>query len=115
MAIVRQSFKPEFLNRLDDVVMFQPLSQAELALIVDLQVAALSERLASRRMTLEVTDAAKTWLAEHGFDPIYGARPLRRLIQKEIGDQLARAILAGDVRDGQDVVVDVLADELVLV
>jgi len=115
MAIVRQSFKPEFLNRLDDVVMFQPLSQAELALIVDLQVAALSDRLASRRMTLEVTDAAKTWLAEHGFDPIYGARPLRRLIQKEIGDQLARAILAGDVRDGQDVVVDVLADELVLV
>ncbi len=115
MAVVRQSFKPEFLNRLDDVVMFQPLSQTELAQIVDLQVAALDERLASRRISLAVTDAAKTWLAEQGFDPIYGARPLRRLVQKEIGDQLARAILSGDVRDGQAVTVDVEGDHLVLV
>ncbi|MCB8996768.1 MAG: ATP-dependent chaperone ClpB [Actinobacteria bacterium] len=115
MAVVRQSFKPEFLNRLDDVVMFQPLNPAELTQIVDLQVQALDERLASRRISLTVTDAAKTWLAEHGFDPIYGARPLRRLVQKEIGDQLARAILSGEVRDGDAVTVDVLDDGLVLV
>ena len=115
MAVVRQSFKPEFLNRLDDVVMFQPLNPAELAQIVDLQVQALDERLASRRISLAVTDDAKTWLAEHGFDPIYGARPLRRLVQKEIGDQLARAILSGEVRDGDAVTVDVLDDGLVLV
>ena len=114
MAVVRQSFKPEFLNRLDDVVMFQPLNPAELAQIVDLQVAALDQRLAGRRISLAVSDAAKTWLAEQGFDPIYGARPLRRLVQKEIGDQLARAILSGDVRDGQAVTVDVAGDHLVL-
>ena len=115
MAVVRQSFKPEFLNRLDDVVMFQPLTPAELTHIVDLQVEALSQRLESRRIGLEVTDAAKTWLAEQGFDPIYGARPLKRLVQKEIGDQLARAILSGDIRDGQTVTVDVVGDGLVLV
>ena len=115
MAVVRQSFKPEFLNRLDDVVMFAPLSPAELTKIVDIQVEALADRLASRRMTLVVSDAAKVWLAEKGFDPIYGARPLRRLVQKEIGDQLARAILAGDVRDGETVTVDVVGDGLVLV
>jgi ATP-dependent Clp protease ATP-binding subunit ClpB len=115
MAVVRQSFKPEFLNRLDDVVMFQPLSPAELTQIVDLQVEALARRLESRRIALEVTDAAKVWLAEQGFDPIYGARPLRRLVQKEIGDQLARAILSGEVRDGHPVTVDVLDDGLALV
>ncbi|MCU0294500.1 MAG: ATP-dependent chaperone ClpB [Candidatus Nanopelagicales bacterium] len=115
MAVVRQSFKPEFLNRLDDVVMFLPLSPAELTHIVDLQVEALSQRLASRRITLAVTDAARSWLADHGFDPIYGARPLRRLVQKEVGDQLARAILAGDIRDGDVVTVDAVGDGLVLV
>jgi len=115
MAVVRQSFKPEFLNRLDDVVMFAPLNPAELTQIVDLQVEALDDRLKSRRITLVVSDAAKVWLAEKGFDPIYGARPLRRLVQKEIGDQLARAILSGEVRDGDTVTVDVLEDGLVLV
>ena len=115
MAVVRQSFKPEFLNRLDDVVMFQPLSPVELEKIGGLQVESLQKRLASRRMTLVVTDAAKKWLADHGFDPIYGARPLRRLVQKEIGDQLALAILSGDVRDGDTVTVDVIEDALVLV
>jgi ATP-dependent Clp protease ATP-binding subunit ClpB len=114
MAVVRQSFKPEFLNRLDDVVMFQPLLPAELEQIVDLQVGAMQSRLAGRRITLEVTPAAKKWLAQQGFDPIYGARPLRRLVQKEIGDQLARAILSGDVRDGESVTVDALEDALVL-
>jgi ATP-dependent Clp protease ATP-binding subunit ClpB len=115
MAVVRQSFKPEFLNRLDDVVMFQPLQPSELEQIVDLQVQAMQSRLDSRRITLEVTPAAKSWLANHGFDPIYGARPLRRLVQKEIGDQLARAILSGDVRDGQTVTVDEVEDTLILV
>ncbi len=115
MAIVRQSFKPEFLNRLDDVVMFQPLDHHELTQIVDLQVASLQDRLQSRRISLVVTDEAKVWLAQQGFDPIYGARPLRRLVQKEIGDQLARAILSGDVRDGQTTTVDAVGDGLVLV
>ncbi|WP_427384055.1 ATP-dependent chaperone ClpB [Janibacter sp. G56] len=106
MATVRQSFKPEFLNRLDEVVIFDPLSTEELASIVDLQVRALSTRLAGRRITLEVTPAAKEWLALTGFDPAYGARPLRRLVQKEIGDRLATALLSGAVRDGQTVTVD---------
>ncbi len=115
MAVVRQSFKPEFLNRLDDVVMFQPLSPDELEQIVTLQVESLQKRLDSRRITLVVTDAAKKWLATNGFDPIYGARPLRRLVQKEIGDQLALAILSGDVRDGDSVTVDEVEGSLVLV
>ncbi|WP_281964793.1 ATP-dependent chaperone ClpB [Serinicoccus marinus] len=110
MSAVRASFKPEFLNRLDDVVIFDPLSQDELATIVGLQVAELSRRLEGRRISLEVTDAASRWLAERGFDPAYGARPLRRLVQTQIGDRLARALLAGDVRDGATVVVDVDPD-----
>ncbi|OLT44778.1 ATP-dependent chaperone ClpB [Serinicoccus sp. CNJ-927] len=110
MSAVRASFKPEFLNRLDEVVIFDPLSQDELATIVGLQVAELSRRLEGRRISLEVTDAASRWLAERGFDPAYGARPLRRLVQTQIGDRLARALLAGDVRDGATVVVDVDPD-----
>ncbi|RAG83642.1 ATP-dependent chaperone ClpB [Streptacidiphilus pinicola] len=109
LEVVRASFKPEFLNRLDDIVVFEPLSTAELGRIVDLQVAALDRRLADRRITLDVTEAARDWLSITGYDPAYGARPLRRLIQSAIGDQLARAILAGDVRDGDTVLVD--ADE----
>ena len=110
MAAVRTAFKPEFLNRLDEVVVFDPLSTAELSRIVELQVRALSARLHDRRVTLEVTEAAKAWLAEQGYDPAYGARPLRRLVQREIGDRLATALLAGDVRDGDTVTVD-LGDE----
>ena len=106
MAAVRAAFKPEFLNRLDEVVVFDPLSTAELSRIVDLQVRALSARLRDRRVTLEVTEPAKAWLAERGYDPAYGARPLRRLVQREIGDRLATALLAGDVRDGDTVTVD---------
>jgi ATP-dependent Clp protease ATP-binding subunit ClpB len=106
MDVVRSSFKPEFLNRLDDVVMFQPLGTDELARIVDLQVERLSERLADRRLDLRVTDGAKEWLALTGYDPVYGARPLRRLVQTAIGDQLARSILAGDIRDGDTVTVE---------
>jgi ATP-dependent Clp protease ATP-binding subunit ClpB len=106
MAAVRAAFKPEFLNRLDEVVIFDALSTQELASIVELQVAALARRLGDRRITLEVTDAAREWLAVTGYDPAYGARPLRRLIQREIGDRLARALLAGEVRDGDTVTVD---------
>jgi ATP-dependent Clp protease ATP-binding subunit ClpB len=106
MSIVRSSFKPEFLNRLDDIVMFNQLGVEELTKIADLQVALLAKRLADRRLTLEVTDAAREWLAMTGFDPVYGARPLRRLVQTAIGDQLAKAILSGEVRDGDTVVVD---------
>ncbi|MFC7490939.1 MULTISPECIES: ATP-dependent chaperone ClpB [unclassified Knoellia] len=106
MAAVRTAFKPEFLNRLDEVVIFDPLSRDELAHIVELQVRSLAMRLSDRRIDLEVTDAARGWLAEAGYDPAYGARPLRRLVQKEIGDRLARALLAGEVRDGQKVTVD---------
>jgi len=106
MSIVRSTFKPEFLNRLDDVVLFDALTEAELATIVGLQVELLALRLADRRITLSVTDAASSWLAREGYDPAYGARPLRRLIQTEIGDALARQIIAGEVADGDVVTVD---------
>jgi ATP-dependent Clp protease ATP-binding subunit ClpB len=106
MAAVRAAFKPEFLNRLDDVVLFDALSLEELGRIVDLQIDRLAARLADRRLTLEVTPAAREWLAIEGFDPAYGARPLRRLVQREIGDRLARMLLGGEVTDGSTVVVD---------
>jgi ATP-dependent Clp protease ATP-binding subunit ClpB len=106
-ALVRQSFKPEFLNRLDDIVIFSPLSENELAQIVELYVDRLGRRLADRRLELAVTPNARLWLAERGYDPIYGARPLRRLMQHQIDDQLARALLAGDIRDGDTVLVDI--------
>ncbi|WP_448615291.1 ATP-dependent chaperone ClpB [Modestobacter sp. URMC 112] len=106
MEVVRGHFKPEFLNRLDDVVVFRALGSEELTGIVDIQVGVLARRLAARRLTLEVTDAAREWLAINGFDPVYGARPLRRLVQSAIGDQLARALLAGEIRDGDEVLVD---------
>ncbi|MFI2490026.1 ATP-dependent chaperone ClpB [Promicromonospora kroppenstedtii] len=106
MTAVRAAFKPEFLNRLDDVVIFDALTLDELGRIVDLQVGAFAKRLGDRRITLEVTAAAREWLALEGFDPAYGARPLRRLVQREIGDRLARLLLAGEVTDGDTVVVD---------
>jgi ATP-dependent Clp protease ATP-binding subunit ClpB len=107
MSAVRNAFKPEFLNRLDDVIVFDALTSDELAQIVDIQVSLLSSRLAGRRLTLDVTPAAREWLSVTGFDPVYGARPLRRLIQTSVGDQLARALLAGDISDGDTVLVDV--------
>ena len=110
MAQVRASFKPEFLNRLDDTLIFDPLTKEELGRIVDIQLTKMQDRLTSHRLTLTVTDEARTWLADEGYDPAYGARPLRRLVQREIGDELARMILAGDVLDGQEVVVDVSPD-----
>ena len=110
MGAVQAAFKPEFLNRLDEVVLFDALGIDELTRIVDLQVAQLAARLTDRRLLLQVTPAAREWLALTGFDPAYGARPLRRLVAKQIGYQLARALLAGQVRDGDTVVVDRAAD-----
>ncbi|MCK9929283.1 ATP-dependent chaperone ClpB [Frankia sp. Mgl5] len=107
MVAVRDAFKPEFLNRLDDVLVFEQLGRDDLTKIVDIQIDRLRRRLADRRISLEVTDAAKVWLADSGYDPVYGARPLRRLVQTSIGDQLARELLAGQIRDGDGVVVDV--------
>jgi len=107
LRMVREHFKPEFLNRLDEVVVFDALTKDELTRIVDLQLALLEKRLAVRRITITVTDAAKGWLADTGYDPAYGARPLRRLIQTAIGDPLARLLIAGDVTDGGAVTVDV--------
>src|SRR5262249_1213115 len=106
LSVVRHHFKPEFLNRLDDVVVFSSLGTEELTAIVDIQIQRLAQRLAARRLTLSVTDAAKEWLALNGFDPVYGARPLRRLVQSSIGDQLARELLSGSIRDGDTVAVD---------
>ena len=110
MALVRTAFRPEFLNRLDDIVMFTALSEDDLAQIVELSVDALQRRLKDRRLTLAVTPDARAWLAERGYDPIFGARPLRRLIQSEIQDRLAMALLSGGVHDGDIVRVDVGAD-----
>ena len=114
MGVVRQAFRPEFLNRLDDVVMFDPLSQADLVRIVDTTLAKVNRRLAERRISIEVSDAGKQWLASTGFDPVYGARPLRRLVQTTIEDQLARKVLAGEVGDGATVRFDVIDDQLVI-
>ena len=114
MALVRSSFKPEFLNRLDEIVLFDALTREELTHIVELQLALLEKRLAVRRISIEVTDAAKQWLAETGYDPAYGARPLRRLIQSAIGDPLARRLISGEVTDGGEVTVDLGEDGLVL-
>jgi len=110
LRAAREHFKPEFINRLDDIVVFHSLGTEQLTAIVDIQVQRLAQRLSDRRLTLDVTPAAREWLAINGFDPVYGARPLRRLVQSAIGDKLARALLAGEVRDGDTVVVDVTDD-----
>ena len=106
MDAVHARFRPEFINRLDDLIIFDPLTRDELDEIVDIQVKQVAQRLADRRIILTVTDEAKTWLADRGYDPAYGARPLRRLVQTEVGDQLARLLLAGSIHDGETVVVD---------
>jgi ATP-dependent Clp protease ATP-binding subunit ClpB len=110
LLAVRSSFKPEFLNRLDDVVIFDALTKEELGFIVDLNIDKLTQRLEERRLTLGVSPAARLWLAEHGYDPVYGARPLRRLMQKQIDDQLANLLLAGQVPEGSQVLVDIAGD-----
>jgi len=110
MAAVRAHFKPEFINRLDDIIIFDGLNPEELVQIVDIQLGQLAKRLSQRRLTLQVSDPAKKWLAQRGFDPQYGARPLRRLIQQAIGDQLAKMLLSGQVHDGDVVPVNVAPD-----
>ena len=110
--LVRQAFKPEFVNRLDDIVVFSPLTEEDLGQIVSLYIDRLERRLGDRRLQLAVTPSARTWLAERGYDPTYGARPLRRLMQREIDDRLARSLLAGEIRDGDTVRVDLEGDEL---
>ena len=110
MAAVRATFKPEFINRLDDVLIFDGLNPEELVQIVDIQLAQLRKRLSQRRLQLEVSLPAKKWLAERGFDPVYGARPLRRLVQQAIGDQLAKMLLSGEVHDGDTVPVNLSPD-----
>ncbi|MGH1551746.1 AAA family ATPase [Streptomyces sp. L7] len=114
LQVVRASFKPEFLNRLDDLVVFSALNREELGRIAALQIGRLAKRLAERRLTLEITDEALTWLADNGNDPAYGARPLRRLVQTAIGDRLAKEILAGEVKDGDTVRVDAFGDGLIV-
>ncbi len=115
MGIVRQAFRPEFLNRLDDVVLFDALTNEELARIVDIQIARLNRRLEQRRIVVDVSDDAKRWLGDVGFDPVYGARPLRRLVQTTIEDQMARGLLAGEIHDGQTVRFDRVGDAIAVV
>ncbi|WP_068169086.1 ATP-dependent chaperone ClpB [Rothia sp. ND6WE1A] len=110
MNVVNASFKPEFLNRLDNIIMFDPLSAQDLSKIVDIQIDAMAQRLGARRINLNVTDAASEWLGLAGYDPAFGARPLRRLVQTEVGDRLARGILSGAIHDGDTVKVDVNPD-----
>ncbi|HEV8025285.1 MAG TPA: ATP-dependent chaperone ClpB [Candidatus Nanopelagicales bacterium] len=110
LGVVRQHFRPEFLNRLDAMVMFNPLDREELSRIAGIQIEQLQRRLADRRITIELTDEAKQWLVNKGFDPIYGARPLRRLVQTAVGDKLAVAILSGEVKDGDSVVIGTKPD-----
>jgi ATP-dependent Clp protease ATP-binding subunit ClpB len=112
LGAVREAFKPEFLNRLDEILVFHRLTREDLSRIVDIQVARLAARLADRRLELELTPAAKAWLADRGYDPAYGARPLRRLVAKAIGDELARRLLAGEIGDGDTVVVDADSERL---
>jgi ATP-dependent Clp protease ATP-binding subunit ClpB len=115
LSVVQRHFKPEFLNRLDDIVVFHSLATEELTSIVDIQVTSLGRRLAARRLILDVRPAAREWLAMNGFDPVYGARPLRRLVASAIGDQLAKGLLSGEIRDGDTVRVDVTADNAALI
>jgi ATP-dependent Clp protease ATP-binding subunit ClpB len=114
MAELRAGFRPEFLNRVDEIVLFKPLTLEEIERIVDLQFAGIRARLADRRLTLEVTEAARALIAREGYDPVYGARPLRRFIQREVETRIARALIGGDIRDGATVAVDAEDDELVV-
>jgi ATP-dependent Clp protease ATP-binding subunit ClpB len=110
LAELQRAFRPEFLNRLDETIVFHALNEVQLKKIVDIQLAGLRKRLEERHIALELTDAARTRLVRSGYDPAYGARPLKRAIQREIETPLARKILAGEVRDGQAVLVDAAAD-----
>jgi ATP-dependent Clp protease ATP-binding subunit ClpB len=114
LAELRAHFRPEFLNRVDEIVLFKPLTLDEIEHIVDLQIADLAARLADRRLTLDLTEPARLLIARHGYDPVYGARPLRRYIQREVETRLGRALIAGEVLDGAIVTLDADDDELVV-
>jgi ATP-dependent Clp protease ATP-binding subunit ClpB len=114
MEAVRQHFRPEFLNRLDETIIFDRLGRADMTGIVDIQLDRLEKRLAGRKITLDVNEEARKWLADEGYDPVFGARPLKRVIQRALQDQLAEMILAGDVLDGDSVSVSVGADGLIV-
>ena len=112
MTAVRAHFRPEFINRIDEIVFFKRLGRAEIDHVVDIQMARLSKLLADRKIRVELSEAARTWLADRGYDPVYGARPLKRVIQKELQDPLARLVLEGKVADNSTVTVDVEGDAL---
>jgi ATP-dependent Clp protease ATP-binding subunit ClpB len=112
MDVVRSHFRPEFLNRVDDVVVFSRLSKDDIRQIVEIQFADLRKRLADRKITVVLTDEAADWLTEHGYDPVYGARPLKRLIQTAVADPLALRVLDGDLPEGSVVKIDEAGDEL---
>jgi ATP-dependent Clp protease ATP-binding subunit ClpB len=114
MGELRGHFRPEFLNRVDEIVLFKPLTLAEIERIVELQIRDVQRRLADRRLTLEASEAAEALIAREGYDPVYGARPLRRFIQREVETRIGRALVAGDIRDGATIVVDAEGDELVV-
>jgi ATP-dependent Clp protease ATP-binding subunit ClpB len=114
MSELRRHFRPEFLNRVDDIVLFKALTEAEIERIVELMLDDLRHRLADRRMTLEVTDSARRFIAQQGFDPVFGARPLRRFIAHEVETRIGRALLGGDIRDGATIRVDVREGEFVV-
>jgi ATP-dependent Clp protease ATP-binding subunit ClpB len=114
MADLRSHFRPEFLNRVDEIVLFKPLTLAEIEQIVDLQIADVRRRVADRRLTVELTEAARELIAKQGYDPVYGARPLRRYIQREVETRIGRALIAGDIRDGATITIDAHDDELVV-
>ena len=112
MNDLRNHFRPEFLNRLDETILFQPLTQSNITSIIDLLLAELNGRLAERELQIELTASAKTYIADHGFDPVYGARPLKRYMQKYVETLAAKLILAGDISTGDTIVIDVADDKL---
>jgi ATP-dependent Clp protease ATP-binding subunit ClpB len=114
MAELRTKFRPEFLNRIDEIILFHRLKREQMAAIVDIQMVRLQKLLVDRKLTLELDDTARTWLANKGYDPAYGARPLKRVIQKQVQDPLAEQILAGKIKDGQKVKVTVRGGQLVI-
>jgi ATP-dependent Clp protease ATP-binding subunit ClpB len=114
MGELRGHFRPEFLNRVDEIVLFKPLTLGEIERIVDLQIADVRTRLAGRRLGLELTETASKLIARQGYDPVYGARPLRRLIQREVETRIGRAIIAGEIRDGATITVDADEDQLIV-
>jgi len=114
LAELRQTFRPEFLNRIDETVLFKPLTLEEIGRIVDLLLADLNRRLAERRVTVALDEKAKDWAAEKGYDPVFGARPLKRFLQKQIETRLARALISGEIAEGREVKFTVKDDALVM-